>query len=68
MSEDPLKPSVSLLVKLGSILVHVDEAISPTGHPFDAHTVHTLMADPEVGAWLKSMDTMAFLPKKRETL
>lgn len=62
---DPLKPSVTLLVKLGSILVHHIEATSKTGHPFDVHTFNLLMQDPEVVEWLAQMDVAAFLPKMR---
>lgn len=32
---DVLKPSVGLLVKLGSALVHIEEYLSPHGHPYD---------------------------------
>lgn len=65
MTDDPLKPTVTLLVKLGSLLVHVEEGISPQGHPFDACAVNGLLNDPEVVAWKEQMDKMAFLPKKR---
>jgi hypothetical protein len=30
-----LQPSPALLCKLGSIIVHVEEASEPGGHPFD---------------------------------
>lgn len=62
---DPLKPSVTLLVKLGSIAVHAEELLSPTGHHFDRRALETVAHDPEVTAWLAEMDKMAFLPKKR---
>jgi hypothetical protein len=32
---DPLKPDLPLLMKLGSIIVHTEEMISPKGHPVD---------------------------------
>jgi len=64
MSE-PLKPNVSILVKLGSIAVHADELTSPSGHQFDAAALSQLLEDPEVKTWLAAMDKMAFLPKKR---
>jgi hypothetical protein len=60
-----LEPPLSLLAKLGSILVHVDEASGASGHDFDWIAVRSLMADSEVQAWLTSMDAMGFLPKKR---
>jgi hypothetical protein len=34
-------------------------------HDFDRHALQTLLDDPEVKDWLKEMDDMAFLPKKR---
>lgn len=60
---DPLKPSLSLLVKLGSIVVHTDEMFSPKGHYFDKITTRQLLADPEVQKWLKDMG--AYMPVRR---
>ena len=62
---DPLKPSVSLLVKLGSIAIHVEEMLSPSGHFVDKSALDTLLRDSEVIEWRKSMDDMALLPLKR---
>lgn len=62
---DPLKPSASLLVKLGSIAVHVEELLSPSGHKVDKAALDTLLRDAEVIEWRKSMDAMALLPVKR---
>jgi len=62
---DPLKPDATLLIKLGSIAVHTDEMLSPKGHHFDKVTIETLLKDAEVQLWLKEMDKLAFLPKKR---
>lgn len=61
----PLNPPASTLAKLGSIIVHAEEATSTNGHEFDWHTFHTLLADPEVQAWLKGMQDLAMLPVKR---
>ena len=61
---DPLKPSPALLCKLGSILVHAEELISPTGHPFDAEAMRTTW-DFDVCEWMKQMDKMGMLPVKR---
>jgi hypothetical protein len=52
-------------VKLGSIAVHADEILSPTGHPFDKEALLQLLADPEVKEWCAAMDADGFLPKKR---
>lgn len=65
MSDDPLKPSSRLLCKLGSIAVHADEMTSPAGHAFDAAALRGLIVDPEVVAWIKAMDGMALVPRKR---
>lgn len=62
---NPLKPSLTLLVKLGSIAIHVEEARSKNGHAFDVHAIDALMADPEVVEWRTAMDALALLPRKR---
>lgn len=62
---DPLKPSLTLLMKLGSIAVHAEEIISPGRHQFDIACTETLLSDPEIKEWIAAMDKMAFLPKKR---
>lgn len=62
---DPTKPSLGVLVKLGSIAVHVDEATSTTGHAFDAIALRQLLADDEVRSWLAAMDRLALIPRKR---
>ena len=59
------KPSLSLLVKLGSIVVHADEMLSPKGHVYDRLALQQAIADTEVQEWLKEMDKMALLPVKR---
>lgn len=62
---DPMKPSPSLLAKIGSIAQHVDEGTGPGGHAFDIAACHALLKDPEVSAWLDEMDRLSLLPKKR---
>lgn len=62
---DPLKPSITLLAKIGSALVHADEMLSPDGHTFDRDALKGLITDPEVQAWIDAMNKMALLPKKR---
>lgn len=66
MSADALKPDPKILVKLGSIVVHIEEFLSSKGHPYDLEAVKGLLADEELQAWLKEMDRMAFLPVKRK--
>lgn len=62
---DPLKPSASLLCKLGSIVVHAEELISSNGHAFDRHALEQLTTDLDVMEWRAQMDAMAMIPKKR---
>lgn len=63
---DPFQPSVPLLVKLGSIIVHFDEFTTPgKGHEYDHHTAQQLLKDPEVAEWMDAMRNMAMLPIKR---
>lgn len=60
-----LKPTVPLLVKLGSIAVHVEEMLSPRGHGFDKIALEQLLVDPEYIAWREQMTAMAMLPVMR---
>lgn len=62
---NPLEPSVGLLGKLGSLLVHYQELVSHNGRAIDKIAVDTLEADLEVGDWLAAMTKMALLPVKR---
>lgn len=63
---DPLKPSITLLSKLGSIAVHLDEVLSSDGHYFDKVSLEVLQSDPEVKEWITQMNEMALLPLKRK--
>lgn len=60
-----LQPTPSLLSKLGSIAVHVQEMLSQDGHQFDRVAIQSLLDDPEVTEWIKAMGAMAMLPVKR---
>lgn len=62
---DPFKPTPSLLMKLGSIVVHADAATSEKGHPFDIEAIKSLLSDAEVVEWMKEMDKRALLPVRR---
>jgi hypothetical protein len=53
-----------LAVKLAALVVHADEATSPSGHSFDMEAMRGLVQDPEVRAWLATFDA-ALLPVKR---
>ena len=56
-------PSITLLMKLGSIVVHADEATELGGHSFDIGAMRTLIDDPEVKKWIEDMGVL--LPRKR---
>ena len=68
VKDDPLKPSLTLLSKLGSIAVHAEEMFSEWGLNFDAYDVDRqailgLLADSEVKQWIKDMGV--YMPVKR---
>lgn len=60
-----LNPSAALLCKLGSIIAHADELLSPHGHDFDRIALDNLLRDPDVKGWLHEMRAMALIPEKR---
>lgn len=62
---DALKPELTTLVKLGSLIVHYQEWTSPYGHPSDESAIRNLENDPQVIAWLEQMQKMTFIPLKR---
>lgn len=57
--------ALDLQAKVGSIIVHVDEGLSAGGSHFDLAVVQTMIADPDVQAWLDQLRGMALLPVKR---
>jgi len=65
LQRDPLQPSLALLCKLGSIIIHTEEARSAEGHAMDVLALASLRADPEVEAWLAVMQARALLPARR---
>jgi hypothetical protein len=62
-----LFPTTTLLVKLGSALVHAEELVEPGAHPFDLEAFKQLVNDPEVREWRAAMDALALLPVKRSS-
>ena len=62
---DPLHPPGALLIKLGSLIVHHEEAASKKAHPLDGLAIKNLREDPEVEAWMEAMARLALLPMKR---
>lgn len=65
MKNPTLNPAMSLLTKLGSIVVHTEEMLSSDEHAFDRSATLSLIEDPEVREWLTSMDSLALLPVRR---
>lgn len=62
---DPFKMEASLAAKVGSILVHIEEATSDDGHPFDMEAIKPLLAQPDVRAWIAALQKIALVPVKR---
>ena len=62
---DPMRPTPSLLCKIASLLVHVEEANGPDGHPFDVAAIDALKADPEYREWMAGMGGLGLIPVKR---
>lgn len=64
-----LKPKPTLLVKLGSITIHIEEMFDENfkNIDFDRPAIESALNDPEVKQWLGAMDAMALLPKKRKS-
>ena len=63
---DALNPPTTVLVALGSLAVHIEEFLSPTGHPHDRIAIESILSQADVREWLAEMERMAFLPVKRE--
>ena len=59
------RPSTQLLCKLGSVVVHAEELLSPSGHAFDRTALDALLCDHEVCEWLARMRELALIPEKR---
>ena len=63
-----LRRSWALQAKIGSILVHFEEALSDGGHHFDLDTARGLLAQADIQEWLEELRKMALVPvKRRET-
>jgi len=60
-----LEMTLTLQIKLGSLIVHYEEWTSANGHPHDEIAINDLRNDPEVIEWMNSMKAQAFLPVKR---
>lgn len=61
----PLQAPTTVMIKLGSIAVHVEEYLSPAGHVLDFVALRSLLDDPEIKEWLAAMDKLALVPRRR---
>lgn len=62
---DIYTPSIGLVAKLGSIIVHVEEGVSANGHDFDWMAIRSLLSDREIKAWMSACRRRGLLPVKR---
>jgi hypothetical protein len=62
---DPTMIEGALAVKLGSAIVHADEAMGEQGHAADEAAFRSILSDPDVAQWLDSMHALSLLPLKR---
>lgn len=56
---------MSLVIKLASLAVHVEEMFSIDGHDIDRETIRGLLNDAEVRAFLDDPKNEVLLPRKR---
>jgi hypothetical protein len=64
-TDKTITPRQDVAIKVASALVHAQEFIGADGHPFDRHAFEALMNDPDVVAWMRRLNGMALLPRKR---
>lgn len=57
-------PSQTVQIMLASLFVHAEEAFGPGGHEFDTVAMQGIVQNPEVRAWVDSIDPV-LLPQKR---
>lgn len=63
----PKVPNTATLCKLGSIVRHTQELLSPGGHEVDRIALSNLLDDADVVHWLEDMDAAALLPVMRNS-
>ncbi len=57
--------TLSLEIKLSSIVVHTEELISADGHMFDKVALECLLKDSEVRTWVEALQRNGLAPMKR---
>lgn len=60
-----LRYDLGTFAALGSLAVHVDEALSPNGHAFDALAMQSIVAQPNVQAFVGALQGAGLVPEKR---
>ena len=69
MGSDDVRPKdLAVCARIGSALVHAEEFMSVRGHTFDKESFNAIMNDDDIRAWLKKLDDIGLLPKKRDSL
>ena len=68
--DDPLKPSVQILARLGSAVVHAEEILSDPAvaamvNSLDRAAFWGLTNDEAVKEWIKAMDKKGLVARKR---
>ena len=56
---------ITLVAKLGSLVVHVQEYLSRNSNPVDRSAIETIINDPEINAWVKELEKDALVAVKR---
>ena len=59
-------PSPQVGIKLASLVIHAEEAISPQGLPIDLDVFAVGMRDPDLRAYMEELDALGLLPLRRE--
>lgn len=67
LSIDAMDPDVSVLAKLASLVVHLQEAEGEGGHWFDIAAVKSLINDGGIKEWTEAMQKIGLAPVKRST-
>lgn len=65
MERQEFKIGMATAAKIGSVLVHVEEALGPGGHVHDLDAVRGLLGDDEVQHFLDSLRALSLVPVKR---
>lgn len=59
------QPTPEVGMKLASLVMHADEAMSSDGRTVDIEVFKTCLKDDEVQSYLQELDALALLPLRR---